>query len=71
MPADVAAGLRKLMRTLGLTYGACDFAVTPTGEHLLFEVNSAGAFGWLEEVMGLPISEAIADVLLGHEEGRS
>ena len=65
LPAAVERGLLALMDALGLNYGAADFIVTPEGRHVFLELNPAGEFFWLERENGLPISEALADVLLG------
>jgi D-alanine-D-alanine ligase-like ATP-grasp enzyme len=53
------------MDALGLNYGALDFIVTPEGRHVFLEVNPAGEFMWLMRYPGLPIAEALADVLAG------
>lgn len=65
LPADVEARLLKLMDYYGLNYGAIDFIVTPDDRHVFLEINPVGEFFWLEMCPGLPISKAIADVLLG------
>nr|WP_062339857.1 hypothetical protein [Herbidospora sakaeratensis] len=61
---SVERALRSMMRELGLTYGAADFRVTPEGEYVFLEINSAGIFEFVEELAGHPISSAIADWLL-------
>lgn len=63
LPMAVREGLVRLHRRLGLTFGACDLAVTPTGEWVFFEVNPAGQWGWLAEHCELPIAGALADIL--------
>jgi len=70
LPAGVERGLLALMDALGLNYGAADIVVTPGGRHVFLEVNPAGEFFWLERENGLPVSEALADVLLGRAERR-
>ena len=70
LPEDVKARLLRLMDYFGLNYGAADIIVTPEGRHVFLEVNPAGEFFWLERVPGLPISKAIADVLLGRSTRR-
>lgn len=65
LPRDVERGLLGLMESLGLNYGAIDLVVTPEGRHVFLEVNPVGEFFWLERENGLPISDAIADVMLG------
>ena len=64
LPADVEAKLLQLTAELGLNYAACDFIVPPDGRYVFLEVNAVGEFFWLEQSPGLPISAAIADVLL-------
>jgi MvdC family ATP-grasp ribosomal peptide maturase len=64
LKAGLAAQLKKLMRRLGLDYGAIDLIETPEGRHVFLEVNPGGEWGMLERDLDLPISEAIADALL-------
>lgn len=65
LPPSVAHPLMRLMDRFKLNYGAADFILTPDGRHVFLELNPAGEFFWLEKRPGLPISAAIADVLLG------
>lgn len=63
LPAALHDEILALMDRLGLNYGAFDFIVTPDGRHVFLEVNPAGEFMWLLEHPGLPIDEALADLL--------
>lgn len=63
LPQDVEQALLRLTERLGLNYGAADLIVTPDGELVFLELNPGGQYRWLEEHTGLPISEAIADLL--------
>ncbi|WNG48654.1 MvdD family ATP-grasp ribosomal peptide maturase [Archangium minus] len=65
LPEPVHTRVLKLMDALGLNYGAFDFIVTPEGRHVFLEVNPSGEFMWLTRYPGLPIAEALADVLSG------
>lgn len=65
LPGAVVEPLLRLHRRLGLLYGACDFRLTPEGEHLFLEVNPAGQWLFAEQGAGLPISGALADLLAG------
>jgi MvdD family ATP-grasp ribosomal peptide maturase len=65
LPDEVQEKLLKFMDYLGLNYGAIDMILTPDGRHVFLEINPAGEFFWLEDCPGLPISKAIADLLLG------
>lgn len=60
LPADVESKLLKLMRLMGLEYGAIDMRVTPNGEYVFLEVNPAGQFLYVEYAAGIPISKALA-----------
>lgn len=71
LPREVERGLLRVMDRLGLDYGAADFIVRPDGEHVFLEVNPAGEFFWLQRAPGLPIAEAMADVLLGRAARRA
>jgi hypothetical protein len=51
---------------LGLVFGAVDLICTPSGDHVFLELNPCGEFFWLERTPGLPISDAIANLLLEH-----
>jgi MvdD family ATP-grasp ribosomal peptide maturase len=70
LPPEVEEKLLRLMDHFELNYGAADFIVTPEGRHVFLEVNPSGEFFWLELSRGLPISSAIADLLLGHSKRR-
>lgn len=70
LPRETEEKLLRLMDHFELNYGAADFIVTPEGRHVFLEVNPSGEFFWLEKCPGLPISNAIADVLLGRAKRR-
>jgi glutathione synthase/RimK-type ligase-like ATP-grasp enzyme len=67
LPPKVQRALLKLQRRLGLTYGAIDMRRTPDGEYIFFEVNPAGQWLFVEQRTGLPISQAMADLLIEFE----
>lgn len=70
LPESVERKLLELMDFFGLNYGAIDVIVTPDNRHVFLEVNPVGEFFWLQRCPGLPIAEAIADVLLGKSARR-
>ncbi|WP_418154529.1 MvdC/MvdD family ATP grasp protein [Actinoalloteichus caeruleus] len=63
VPSDVALGVRTLNRTLGLTYSASDWVITPDGRWVFLENNPNGQWAWLEDARG-PITTALADELI-------
>jgi glutathione synthase/RimK-type ligase-like ATP-grasp enzyme len=64
LPLEVEQKLLRLMEYFSLNYGAIDVILTPDGRHVFLELNPCGEFFWLERAPGLPISEAIAELLL-------
>ena len=65
LPRSVERGLLKLTKWFGLNYAAADFIVTPEGRHVFLEINAGGEFYWLQRTPGLPIVEALAEMLVG------
>lgn len=70
LPVEVEEKILRLMDHFSLNYGAIDIILTPDGQHVFLELNPSGEFFWLERAPGLPISEAIAEILLGHAPRR-
>ena len=64
-PADVVLGVHRLMATMGLMYAALDFVVSPDGAWTFLEINAGGQFGWLEDALGVPLTEQLAGLLAG------
>ena len=70
LPAEVSAGLLKMMDVYGLNYGATDLILTPEGKYYFLELNAAGEFFWLDKLCGHAISRQLAAVLLQQAERR-
>lgn len=64
LPDDIESNCRRLMKDLGLVYAAFDFALTPDGQFVFFELNPQGQFLWLEEALELPIAQRFARLLV-------
>jgi ATP-grasp ribosomal peptide maturase len=62
-PSKVRDGMLAFMRAFDLRFGAFDFAVTHQGEWIMFECNPFGAYGWIEDQLGFPITSSLADLL--------
>ena len=69
-PEHVTVGMLAFLRAFGLNFGAFDFAITPGGEWIMFECNPFGQYGWLEDALRLPITSALADLLMDGVAGR-
>ncbi len=64
LPAELQARCLHLVERLGLCYGAIDMVLTPDGRYVFLEINPNGQYLWIEQMTGLPISEAICDLLM-------
>jgi hypothetical protein len=62
---DIERRCLMLVEALGLQYGAIDLIVTPDDRYVFLEINPNGQYLWIEEITGLPISEAICELLIG------
>ena len=60
LPPALAHHCRHLVSYLGLSYGAIDFGLKPDGTYVFLEINPNGEWLWLEDKLGLPISDRIA-----------
>ena len=63
LPMSVKKSILRLMNELGLLYGAIDMRRTADGNHIFLEVNPAGQWLFVEQRTGLPISNAVAELL--------
>lgn len=64
LPQEVKEKLLQLMDYFGLNYGAIDLILTPDHRYVFLEVNPCGEFFWLDLYAKLPISSAIAKLLM-------
>ncbi len=58
----------ELLRGFGLLFGAIDIMVRPDGSHVFVELNPNGQWLWLEKVLGLPIADALIDLLTAEKQ---
>jgi glutathione synthase/RimK-type ligase-like ATP-grasp enzyme len=63
LPYELNVACIALVKRLGLQFGAIDFAVDYKNAHYFLEINPNGQWAWLEELLDLPISKAIVDLL--------
>jgi hypothetical protein len=64
LPPEVEQRCVQLVEKLGLCYGAIDMVLTPDGRYVFLEINPNGQYLWIEGATGLPISDAICDLLI-------
>ena len=64
LPRDLVELCRLLVSKLGLEFGAIDLALLSNGSYVFFEINPNGEWLWIEDQLGFPISERIAQWLM-------
>jgi len=63
LPSEIEGKLLRLMKIWGLRFGAIDMVLTPDDHYVFLEINPNGQWGWIEQLTGMPISQAIAELL--------
>ncbi|HLM91692.1 MAG TPA: hypothetical protein VK424_06575 [Thermoplasmata archaeon] len=64
LPEPLNQKLVALATGLGLRYSAMDLIRREDGEYVFLEANDGGGWGWIEERTKLPLTDAIADLLV-------
>lgn len=64
LPSSIQTHCISLVKKLGLAFGAIDMILTPKNEYVFLEINPNGQWGWIEMLTKLPISDAIANLLI-------
>jgi hypothetical protein len=64
LPSEIAARCVAMTRALGLRFGAIDLVLAPDGRYVFLEINPAGEYQWIEAITGMPITDAICDLLI-------
>ncbi len=63
LPTEIDELCRQLVTNLGLSFGAIDLVLKPDGSYVFLEINPNGEWVWLEDQLGFPISDRIAQWL--------
>lgn len=63
LPIALQEKLLRFMEEVDLRYGALDLIETQKGDFVFLEVNPSGQWGWIADLAGLPIPEAVAEML--------
>jgi hypothetical protein len=67
LPKDIEKSLLAINKYYNLNYSAIDLIEDKNGNIYFLEINPNGQYLWIEETLGLPISEAIASFLKGEK----
>ncbi len=70
LPDPIGRALLAMLDRLDLNFATFDILLTPEGEHVFLELNTISYFDFVERGAGLPISEAVAELLLGLRPAR-
>ncbi len=63
LPPRVEAACRNYVRAMGLRFGAIDL-LEARDQFFFLEINPNGEWGWLQKKAGVPIAEALTDLLV-------
>ena len=61
--ASALSELRELLGAFGLRYCSADFIETRDGEIIFLDLNSCGAWWWVDDLHDLKVTQALADAL--------
>ena len=61
---ELSSRLIATMKHYGIRFASFDLVVTPDGRTVFLEMNPATQFLWIEELTGMPITDAIIDEIL-------
>lgn len=64
LPSQIENRCLRLLEHFGLAFGAIDMILTPDGQYVFLENNPTGQFGWVEGRTGLPLTAALAEMLI-------
>ncbi len=64
LPDDICEKLLALMRELKIVFGCVDMILTPEGDYVFLEVNTAGQWQWVEHLTGMPITDSLVNLLV-------
>lgn len=65
LPCDVEKKSIEVVKNMGLSFGVLDIILDKNNNFYFLEVNEQGEWLWMEEKIGLPISDSIIDYLEG------
>lgn len=65
LPKEIVVKLKAFMDAFHLQYGAFDLILTPDGRFVMLELNPNGQWAFVQGFTGLPIAEALANLLTG------
>jgi glutathione synthase/RimK-type ligase-like ATP-grasp enzyme len=69
LPSEIESLCRSYVKQCGLLFGAIDL-VEHNGKFVFLEINPNGEWGWLQKPNGIPIAEALCDLMIQNDTER-
>lgn len=66
LPADVLAAVSRLVASFGIRFASMDLVLEPSGRYVFLDLNPSGQWLWIEELTGLPLTDAMTRLLLAN-----
>jgi glutathione synthase/RimK-type ligase-like ATP-grasp enzyme len=64
LPTEIQEKCIKLLKSLGLEFGAIDLILTPNEEYVFLEINPNGQWAWIQQICPeIPLRETMANLL--------
>lgn len=64
LPSTIKSKCVALLEEMDLAFGAIDMIIKPNDQYIFLEINPNGQWLWIENFIGLPISEALIEMLI-------
>lgn len=64
LPPRVEDACLRVVEHYGLSYGALDLIRRPDGAYVFLEINANAQFLWIQDMTGMPILQALAEMLV-------
>jgi len=64
LPPDLESACLRVLDHYGLSFGAFDLIRRPDGAYVFIEINANAQFLWIQDLTGMPLREAVADMLM-------
>lgn len=68
LPDEIAEKCVRLVRTLGLAFGAIDMALARQDQYFFLEINPNGQWAWIEQRTAQPLTRSLVDLLVAGRE---
>lgn len=63
LPPEVQAAVLRLVASFGIRFASMDLILDPSGRYVFLDLNPGGQWLWIEELTGLPLTDAMTRLL--------